>query len=52
MLGYKIKDIEKMQTAIEYAIQDADNSGEDKQSKELTKVFELLEGLLVEGWVK
>lgn len=51
LLGYKAKDVEQMQTALEYAIQDADNNGEDEQAKELAKVFELLEGLLVEGIV-
>ena len=51
LMGYKARDIERMQEALEYAMQDANDNGDNKQAKELLKVFELLEGLLVEGRV-
>ena len=48
-MGYKKKDILEMQDALEYAMQDAYNNGEEEQAKSLSDIFDLLDGLLVEG---
>ena len=51
MLGYTETDVEEMKTALEYAMQDANDSGEEKQYDELMKVFDFLDGLLMEGHI-
>ena len=51
MLGYTETDVEEMKTALEYAMQDANYNNEQKQYAELMKVFDFLDGLLMEGHI-
>ena len=47
MLGYTETDVEEMKTALEYA----NYNNEQKQYAELMKVFDFLDGLLMEGHI-